>query len=327
MFPRTASTTPRATASGRQTAATSSSRRPNRRRRGSHRRGESASTTSMWVTALRDQERDPTNRDVDNEAQGLAAEAAARQGGGRGGAAPAQPVEVRIDWTGMARRARQLSVPGNNVGGLTPSPDGHSVAFTASTATAGGGRGGGGADPASGMYIMNVESMQLTRVPSAPPATAGAGGGRGRGRGAAGGGFGGGGMVFARDGRTLYFRSGSEPLCGAAWQSAVRDRSWWRGRTRRTRRCGWRWSDCRDNRGADVQPDFPAGHLHGESRDEPQSAARAGLQRRLADHEEPLLRRENAWRRLGCRQEDLRAAAAVPDGHRGTAERHDDDDR
>ena len=169
--------------------------------------GGISSTTSLWVTALRDQERDPTNRDIDNEAQGLAAEAAARAGGGRGGTVPAQAPEVRIDWAGLARRARLLSVPGNNIGGLTPAPDGHSVAFTVSTATPGGGRGGGGADPAA-IYVMNVESGQLTRVPAAPPATAEAGGGRGRGRGAAGAGFGGGGMVFARDGRTLYFRSG-----------------------------------------------------------------------------------------------------------------------
>src|SRR6202040_2608180 len=57
-----------------------------------------------------------------------------------------------------------------------------------------------------GMYIINAESGQLTRVPQ--PATDAAGAGRG-GRGGGGGGFGGGGgMVFARDGRTLYFRTG-----------------------------------------------------------------------------------------------------------------------
>ena len=67
---------------------------------------------------------------------------------------------------------------------------------------------GAAPDGASGMYIINVESDQQTRVPPAAPSTlAGAGG---RGRGGAGGGFGGGSsMVFARDGRTLYFRSGS----------------------------------------------------------------------------------------------------------------------
>jgi tricorn protease len=165
--------------------------------------------TTLWVTALRDQERDPTSRDIDNEAQGLAAEAAERQGGGRGGAGAAPPAEVRIDWTGMARRARQLYNPGNAAGALTPSPEGHSVALTIASAIPGGGRGrGAGADPTAGMYIVNVESAQLTRVPPVPPATGDGGGGRGRGRGAAGGGFGGSTMVFARDGRTLYFRSG-----------------------------------------------------------------------------------------------------------------------
>ena len=53
----------------------------------------------------------------------------------------AQIPEVRIDWNGLARRARQLSVPGTAIGGLTPAPEGHSVALTASTAGIGGGRG------------------------------------------------------------------------------------------------------------------------------------------------------------------------------------------
>src|SRR3954452_15461574 len=176
--------------------------------------GGLGTTMELWVTSLRDQDRDPMNRDIDNEAQGLAAEAAARQNAGRGagtGAAAAQPPVVQIDWSGLARRARRLTVPGTNVGGLTPAPDGHTVALTVSTAGAGGGgRGaGGGADPNSGMYIINVETGQLTRVPPASPQNADAAGGGGRGRGGAGGGVGtGGNMVFARDGRTLYFRSG-----------------------------------------------------------------------------------------------------------------------
>src|SRR5262245_11381113 len=168
-------------------------------------------TMSLWALSLRDQDRDPMNRDIDNEAQGVAAEAAARQNTGRGNAAgtPA-PVEVRIDWSGLARRARQITVPGTFIAGLTPAPEGHSVALTVSTGGFGGGRGAGAAptDTTAGVYIINVESDQQTRVPPAPPSTPGAGG---RGRGGAGGAFGGGGsnMVFARDGRTLYFRSGS----------------------------------------------------------------------------------------------------------------------
>ena len=111
-------------------------------------------------------------------------------GGGSGGAAERRarrrrrraraPVEVRIDWSGLARRARQLTVPGTAIGGLTPAPEGHSVALTVSTA---GGRRRtrrrGAPTPAAGMYIINVESGQLTRVPPAPPATRRGGGGRG----------------------------------------------------------------------------------------------------------------------------------------------------
>ena len=164
--------------------------------------GGITTTMGLWALSLRDQDRDPMNRDIDNEAQGLAAEAAARQTAGRGNAP--QPVEVRIDWNGMPRRARRLTVPGTTIGSLTSAPEGHSVALTVSSGAAGGGRGtGAGADPTAGMYIINVESGQLTRVPSAPP-SAGRGG---RGAGGGGGGFGGSSMVFARDGRTLYFGS------------------------------------------------------------------------------------------------------------------------
>src|SRR6185369_15792017 len=106
--------------------------------------GGIGTTMSLWVLSLRDQDRDPMNRDIDNEAQGLAAEAAARQtgrGGGAGGAAAAPP-DVRIDWNGLARRARRLTVAGTTIAGLTPAPEGHSVALTAATGGAGGGRGG-----------------------------------------------------------------------------------------------------------------------------------------------------------------------------------------
>ncbi|HXG55309.1 MAG TPA: S41 family peptidase [Vicinamibacterales bacterium] len=170
--------------------------------------GGLAPSMALWVASLRDQERDPMNRDIDNEAQGLAAEAAARQAAGRGAPGSASPVEVKIDWNGLARRARQLTVPGTTISGLSASPDGRSVVVNVSSGAAGGGRGAGPADGTSGIYLINLETGQQTRVPPAPPATAAPG--EGRGRGGAAGPFGGGsGMVFARDGRTLYFRSGS----------------------------------------------------------------------------------------------------------------------
>src|SRR4029079_7484171 len=106
--------------------------------------GGLTTTMSLWALSLRDQDRDPTDRDIDNEAQGVAAEAAARQNAGRGnaGGTPA-PVDVRIDWSGLPRRARQISVPGTIITALTPAPEGHTIALTVSSG--GGGRGTGAA--------------------------------------------------------------------------------------------------------------------------------------------------------------------------------------
>src|SRR6185436_11042818 len=90
--------------------------------------GGIGTTMELWVLALRDRDRDPMNRDIDNEAQGLAAEAAARQaaGGGRaGGTGSAEAPEVRIDWGGLARRAKQLTVPGTIIGNLAPAHESH----------------------------------------------------------------------------------------------------------------------------------------------------------------------------------------------------------
>src|SRR5262249_29215235 len=172
--------------------------------------GGIGTTMELWVLSLRDRDRDPMNRDIDNEAQGVAAEAAARQTGGRGGAggASVDVPEVRIDWSGLARRARQLTVPGNVIGNVTAAPEGHSVALTAFNAGAGGGRGNADPEGGAGMWIVNVESGQLTRVPPPPPGETGGG----RGGGGGGGPFGAGAantFVFARDARTLYFRTGT----------------------------------------------------------------------------------------------------------------------
>jgi tricorn protease len=192
------------TADGRYVAFTSTESTPT----GIASQGGITSTTTLWAVALRDRDRDPADRDIDNEAEGLAAEAAARQAGGRGGAGGATPPEeVRIDWSGIARRARQITLPGTPGGGLTPAREGHAIAVN--VGAPGGGR---GAAPtlgttAAGIYIVDVETGQTTRVPPAPASAQGGGGG-GRGRGGAGG-FGGGNMAFSRDGRTLFFLAGN----------------------------------------------------------------------------------------------------------------------
>ena len=162
-------------------------------------------TTELWVSALRDQDRDPMNRDIDDEAEGLAANAAARQNAGRGPGG--QPVAVQIDWSGLTHRARQLTVPATTISSLTPAPEGHTIALMLSNAI-GGGR-GAGADVTAGAYLLDVETGRLTRVPPPPQSTTAAASG-GRGRGAGPGGLGAGGsLVFARDGRTLYYREGT----------------------------------------------------------------------------------------------------------------------
>jgi tricorn protease len=169
--------------------------------------GRATNQTKLMALPLRAQDKDPFNRDIDSEAQALAADASAR--GARGGGAPGgaagattQAVEVKIDWEGLTRRARQIQVAGDNVGGLTASPTGATIAFTASASTPGGDPGSGG--PAT--YTVNLaDTAAPARVPSAPPSTTGAGRGGGGGRGGFGGG---GGMVFSHDGRSLYFRSG-----------------------------------------------------------------------------------------------------------------------
>jgi tricorn protease len=173
--------------------------------------GRAETQMQLMVLPLRDQDRDPLNRDVDTEQQALAAEAAGRSGqGGRGGAGAAvtgagqaAPVEVRIDWEGLVRRARRVAVAGDVIGSLTAARAGSIVAFTASTAGAGGPPAADG-QAAAGIYTLNVaDGSAPVRVPPAAPSTAASGGRGGGGRGGAGGG-----MAFTADGRTLYFRSG-----------------------------------------------------------------------------------------------------------------------
>jgi tricorn protease len=169
--------------------------------------GRAINQMQLMALPLRAQDKDPLNRDIDNEEQGVAAETAARggrAGGGAGtgpGAAPT-PVEVRIDWDGLTKRARRIEVSGMVIGGLTAAPTGSTIAFTAGSPPAPGAPPAGG-DDANAMYTVNVaDGSAPARVPAAPPSTPAAGGG--------GGGFQGGGgrMVLTNDGRTLYFRSG-----------------------------------------------------------------------------------------------------------------------
>jgi tricorn protease len=169
--------------------------------------GRAQNQMKLMALPLRAQDKDPLSKDIDSEAQALAAEGSGRgprggaaSGGANGGAnGPApQAVEVKIDWEGLAQRARAIPVAGDQIGGLTASPSGATIAFTATSGVQTG-------EPASPVtYTVNLaDGSAPARVPAAPvPASTGAAV-----RGTGGRGFGGG-MVFSRDGRTLFFRSG-----------------------------------------------------------------------------------------------------------------------
>jgi tricorn protease len=164
--------------------------------------GRATSQMKLMALPLRSLDKDPLDKDIDSEAQALAAEASPRgpRIGPRG--ATAGRVEVKIDWKGLTKRARQIPAAGDFIGGLTAAPTGSVIAFTAVGRSDGD---AGAAGPAR--YTVNLaDGAAPSRVPSAPPsASAGAGPGRGWGRGA---GFRSSGMVFSKDGRSLYFRSG-----------------------------------------------------------------------------------------------------------------------
>src|SRR5271157_2956215 len=169
-------------------------------------------SSQLYSVALTHIEKDPTDRDVNTEAQ---AEAAAQETGalpgpggrgGRGAAAGAGAnVQVKIEWDDLERRITQLTRVAGSVSTVVPAPDSRSYLFMAMAGGAGGGEEGvavGG--PA--MYTISEDGTRVTRLNNTV-ADAGRGGRGGRG----GGGFGFGGGTepqWTRDGRSVYFLQG-----------------------------------------------------------------------------------------------------------------------
>jgi tricorn protease len=174
----------------------------------------------LMCLPLRALDKDPLNKDIDSEAQALASDAAARgprdvvpppvssisnvptEPAARAprGVAPAAAAEVKIDWPGLTRRARQIRGAGGMIRDLTAAPTGSVIAFAANAVPA-----GDFGAVATAIYTVNLADGAVpSRVPSAPPSTS-TGEGRGSGRG---GGLRTGGLVFSKDGRSLYFGSG-----------------------------------------------------------------------------------------------------------------------
>ena len=138
-------------------------------------------------------------------------------------------VEVKIDWVGLTKRARQIVGSGEMIGDLTAAPRGSVVAFVAAAIPSGDGEG----IPTVARYTVNLaDGSAPSRVPSAA-VSATTEPGRRPGRGG-GGGFRGGEMVFTRDGRSLYFRSGRgiyvAPVGGGRMAEAAPEASAFAGR-------------------------------------------------------------------------------------------------
>jgi len=162
---------------------------------------------SLYSVSLAKDEKDPLSRDVDTEEEAMAAErdAAARRPRPAGaGGGEREKVEVKIDWDGLARRVTRLTRLSENVTTAVPAPDSASYAFV----TVGQEEGRN----AVTLYTIQADGSQMRQVTQITSGGEGEGGGPGPG------GFGGGisALQYARDGRTIYFRSGN-----GIWSASV----------------------------------------------------------------------------------------------------------
>jgi tricorn protease len=155
------------------------------------------STSQIHAVALVRQEKDPGDRNIDSEAQ---AAAERPRGPGRFGGEPAEPgpVEVKIDFERIGRRARQLTRVADDITGLAVTPDGRTVVFVTS-GTEGGRR-------VQSVWSIGLDGERLTRIVQAGMPTPEEEGPPTRGFGR----FGGlSSLQFSKDGRSLFYRQGS----------------------------------------------------------------------------------------------------------------------
>ena len=173
------------------------------------------STAQIYTVALTPEDSDPLSQGVDSEEEAAKAERSGRKFPGNrprrppGDAAPdaaddAEPpartppkkVEVKIDFEGIGRRARQLTRSGDTVSGLAVAPDSNTVAFVTS--------GTEGGRPVQSIWTLQLEGERLTRVTQSSRPTDEEGPPTGRRM------FGGfGSLQFSKDGRSLFYRQGN----------------------------------------------------------------------------------------------------------------------
>jgi tricorn protease len=170
-------------------------------------------SVQIYSVVLEHLDHDPDDAEDRAESEGPA------MGEGEGGGGPRRPPagrqpprEIKIDWTGLKHRTRQVTRMPFPIFNYTIAPDSRTIVFVTTEPA--------GATSLPVIYSIQDDGKRLTRVAAGgPPASEGGEGG---------GGFGGGisDLNIARDGRTLFYRERdgiySTPLAtGAATGSAA----------------------------------------------------------------------------------------------------------
>ena len=154
-------------------------------------------SAQVYVTLLEKQDKDPD--DPEERAEAADDQPVGGGAGARGARAPQPVKDVNIDWDGLKRRTRQVTRLSSPVFTYEPAPDSKTIAFV--TMEPGSTR----ATPT--LYTIQDDGKRLTRVTTGsaalgdedgPPAPGGFGGRGGISS-----------LVFARDGRSIYFLEGS----------------------------------------------------------------------------------------------------------------------
>ena len=144
----------------------------------------------VYSVTLAKEEKNPTDRGVDDEEQALAAEKLNRFRDAQARGEAAKP-EVKIEFDGITRRSHQVTHLSDNVTSLAVSPDSKLYAFVAVSDTDG--------RPQATLYTIPEDGTQTTTITVNRGAADEEGGG---------GGFGNrqiSALEFSKDGRTIYF--------------------------------------------------------------------------------------------------------------------------
>ncbi len=144
----------------------------------------------LYSVSLIKEEKNPTDRGVDDEEQAQAAEKLDRQRNAQARGEAAKP-DVKIDFDGITRRAHQVTHLSDNVTSVAVSPDSRLYAFVAVSDLDG--------RPVATLYTIPEDGTQTTAITTSSRTAEGEdGGGPGGGRQITS-------LKFSKDGRTIYF--------------------------------------------------------------------------------------------------------------------------